>query len=256
MMDPKTALAAVPSGLRRPLLDSFQRIRQNFTERRWEPSELNGGKFCEVVYTIIRGLADEQYPKKPSKPRNLQQACARLENETSLPRSLRILIPRMLPVLYEIRNNRGVGHTGGDVDPNQMDATAVLEMSSWVMAELVRVFHSTTTAEAQEIVTGLVERHTPLIWSTGEIKRVLHTNMSARDQTLVLLHASAGVIPLGDLLLWIEYSNGPRFKSKVVQPLHKARLIEFHKSSQSCELTPLGIEHVESELLPRYSSSE
>jgi len=60
-----------------------------------------------------------------------------------------VLIPRLLPVLYEIRNNRGVGHVGGDVDPNHMDAEAVQAMASWVMAELVRIFHGVKTEEAR-----------------------------------------------------------------------------------------------------------
>lgn len=68
-----------------------------------------------------------------------------------MPRSFQILIPRLLPALYEIRNNRNVGHVGGDVDPNFMDSTAVLGTANWIMAELVRVFHSVSTPEAQAI---------------------------------------------------------------------------------------------------------
>ena len=67
-------------------------------------------------------------------------------------RSPRIQIPRMIAALYEIRNHRGVGHAGGDVNPNQMDATAVLYISKWLMAELVRILHGLTTDEASEIV--------------------------------------------------------------------------------------------------------
>ena len=48
----------------------------------------------------------------------------------------------MIVALYEIRNDRGVGHTGGDVDPNHMDASMVLAGAKWLVAELVG---STTT---------------------------------------------------------------------------------------------------------------
>ena len=65
---------------------------------------------------------------------------------------------------YEIRNNRGVGHVGGDVDPNHMDAEAVQTMAGWAMAELVRIFHGVKTEEAQETVDALVERKSPIIW--------------------------------------------------------------------------------------------
>src|ERR1700726_3949566 len=145
MIDSTKILAGLPAGLREPLLKSYREIGANFAEHRWEPSELNGGKFCEVVYSIIDGAIAGKFAAKPSKPPDMVKACRALEG---LPadknrvgdRSLRVLIPRVLPALYEIRNNRGVGHVGGDVDPNYLDATAVYGMASRVLAELVRIF--------------------------------------------------------------------------------------------------------------------
>src|SRR5262249_44828705 len=148
---------AIPPGLRDPLLECFSEIGRNFSERRWEPAELNGGKFCEIVYTIVDGSLSGSYVAAPAKPAKLVDACRLLEQRPANAlrvgdRSLRILIPRLLPVLYEIRNNRGVGHVGGDVNPNYQDAVAVYQMVSWVMAELVRVFHQIPIGEAQETV--------------------------------------------------------------------------------------------------------
>jgi hypothetical protein len=169
VIDPSRVLAALPQALREELLDSYQKIMSNYLERRWEPSELNGGKFCEVVYSIVDGTLKGNFPAKGGKPNNMLAACQALEKQPADPnrvgdRSLRVLIPRLLPVLYEIRNNRGVGHVGGDVDPNHMDAEAVQAMASWAMAELVRIFHGVKTDEAQETVDALVERKSPLIW--------------------------------------------------------------------------------------------
>ena len=78
----------------------------------------------------------------------------------------------MLVALYDIRSNRGVGHAGGDVNPNLMDATVAYGMASWALAELVRVFHGVSTQEAQGIADVLVERKFALIWDTGKGKRV------------------------------------------------------------------------------------
>ena len=83
----------------------------NYLERRWGPSELNGGKFCEAVYSIINGALTGTFPATATKPQSMVHACAALEvpadpNRVG-DRSLRILIPRILPVLYEVRNNRG-----------------------------------------------------------------------------------------------------------------------------------------------------
>lgn len=122
-MDPSTCLSGLSSALRGELLAAYEEIVRNYRERRWEPSELNGGKLCEVVYSILRGHVDGRMPARASKPRNMVDACKALESaDQSFPRSVRIQIPRMVMALYEIRNNRGVGHVGGDVDPNAMDA--------------------------------------------------------------------------------------------------------------------------------------
>ena len=116
---------SLPAGLRRQLFDAYNRILKNFREGRWEPSSLNGGKLCEIVYSVLRGHVDGKFPSKSSKPKNMVGACKALEqaDSSTFSRSVRIQLPRMLVALYEIRNNRGVAHSGGDVDPNHMDAT-------------------------------------------------------------------------------------------------------------------------------------
>ncbi len=205
-------LDTLPEGLRKELLDAFNQIVKNFRERRWGPSELNGGKLCEVVYTILKGYGDGKYPAKAAKPKNMVLACQKLETEAAgAPRSIRIHIPRMLIALYEIRNNRNVGHVGGDVDPNHMDAVCVLQMAKWIMAELVRVLHNVPTEEATAIVDGLADRETPLIWEVKGKKRVMSTGLTMRANALLLLHASSGPVAEADLVSWIETQTGVRF---------------------------------------------
>src|SRR5437016_7783434 len=164
-MDSDKAFAGLPTGLRKDLLGAFDEILRNFRERRWEPSELNGGKLCEIVYSIIKGYTAGTFPARSSKPRNMVDACQALEREpATFSRSVRVQIPRMLMALYEVRNNRGVGHVGGDVDPNHMDARAVMEIAKWIVADLVRVFHELSTTEASAVVEGLVEKTIPVVW--------------------------------------------------------------------------------------------
>lgn len=254
MHAPNKILANLPSGLRDPLINSYNSILSNFSEHRWEPSELNGGKFCEIVYCILNGYLIGNFPLSPSKPSNMVDACQALSNipaNSSLPgyRSARILIPRALPFLYEIRNNRGVGHIGGEVDPNYMDAMAVVNMSSWVLAELIRIFHSVTIQEAQELVNSLVERKHPLVWELENLRRVLDPKMNMSDQVLVLLHTKPSWIGVSDLFKWVEYSRLDLFKSRILAPLHKSRTIEFDKDKGKVRISPLGIREVEDNIV-------
>lgn len=247
---PATALSAVPAGLRGPLIAAFSEIATNYAAHRWEPSELNGGKLCEVAYTILRGHVDGKWASNPSKPRDMVTACRDFEKEdkTKWPQSVRITTPRLLMALYEIRSNRGVGHVGGDVDANHMDATLVLAGAKWLVAELVRIFHGVTTAEATALVDALVERVVPTVWTIGATRRVLVPGLSMKDQTLLLLYASAGWIGEMALVGAIEHSNASVYRRDVLVTAHKDRLIEYDATNRRAHISPLGVDYVEKRL--------
>jgi hypothetical protein len=253
-LDPSKLLAAIPSALRDALLDEYRTIASNYAERRWGPSELTGGRFSEAVITILEGEISGTFASAPSKPANMRNACLNLESQpnTGKPgdRSIRVLIPRTLLTLYEVRNNRNVGHVGGDVDPNMMDATVVFALASWVLAELIRIYHAVSTDEAQEAVDALSERKLPLVWSPGgDLKRVLDTSLSASDQTLVILHQSVGWANEQDLFNSVEYSNASVYRGKVIGKLHKERMIEYDKAGRRARISPKGSAYVEKEIV-------
>lgn len=248
-------LAGLPTTLRAELLAAYSEILRNYREGRWEPAELNGGKLCEIVYTILKGHVDGKFQTRATKPGNMADACRALEQATNHPRSVRIQIPRILVALYEVRNNRGVGHVGGDVDPNHMDAACVLEMSKWVMSELVRVFHGVATEEAAWAVDSLVERTLPIVWKVGHNLRVLDYKKSMTDKVLLLLYHSRGPVRENDLFRWVEHANASAFRRDVVRAAHKVKLLEYDETGKTVEISPRGIERVEESLLSGKPSS-
>jgi len=242
---PADAFKSLPAGLRDDLLNSYKDIVKNYAERRWEPAELNGGKLCEAAYSMIRGIADGTYPARSNKPRNMVSACQAMEQEISQPRSVRVQIPRIIVALYEIRNNRGVGHTGGDVDPNEMDATAVLYMSKWLVAELVRVLHTMSTTEATEIVEALIKRQIGLVWTSGDKKRVLKTGLTWKKNTLMLLLSETEEVTEADLFRWVEHKSLSVYRRDVLRPGHQERLWEYDETTRTIRLLTPGIEAAE-----------
>lgn len=239
------AFGSLPAGLRDSLIKEYQLLVQSFLEGRWTPTELSGGKFCEIVHTIIDGYGSAAYQAKPKKPNSMVDACRALEARKNVPRSFQILIPRILPALYEIRNNRGVGHAGGDVDPNHMDATAVLAMVNWVMAELVRVLHDLpTTEEAQILVDNLAIRRIPLIWEQDGMKRVLNTSFALPDQVLLLTASSATSITETDLVKWTDAKN-KTYLRQLLKRLHESRQIDLSESGTTITILPPGTLRVE-----------
>lgn len=242
------ALADLPAALRAELLKTFDEIVTHFRAGRWEPSELNGGKFCEVVYSVLRGHVDGKYPAKAKKPKNMVDDCKALEKAGDFPRTVKIQIPRMLIALYEIRNHRNVGHVGGDVDPNHMDAVCILSMTKWILADLVRVFHDLSVDEAAAVVEALTDRDIAAVWEVGGKKRVLHDGLSASDGMLLLVYSAAGEVKDDDLIDWLEYGNASRFRNNVLGDAHKQRLIEYDRKAGTVVLSPVGARYVEENL--------
>ncbi len=243
MVTPDKALSIIPQGLRTLLFEEFNGIINNFMEHRWASSELSGGRFCEIVYTILDGYAKGKFPSTSNKPSNFVDACRSLENNTGVPRSFQILIPRLLPALYEIRNNRNVGHVGGDVNPDLMDSSVVVSIASWILAELVRVFHCISTEEAQQFVDNLAERRISLVWKSGEIRRVLDYKLPMKEQILLLLVSVSGRVQVDQLFSWIGYKQRGYF-NRLVRQLHNTRFVELHDNTCEIEILPPGSEYI------------
>jgi hypothetical protein len=147
----------------------------------------------------------------------------------------------MMIGLYDIRNNRGVGHAGAEVDPNHMDATAVLYTAKWLVAELVRLLHTLPIDEADSIVDALVEREVAWVWTHGDTRRVLRTGMTWKQQTLMLLLTQAGTVSDADLVRWLEHPSPPSFRRDVLKQLHKARHVEYDAVEHTVRLLPPGV---------------
>src|SRR5881397_2149749 len=73
--------------------------------------------------------------------------------------------PRACRFAYDIASNRGARHDPGEIDPNQMDARAVIAVTSWIVAEMLRYAQKGTLdpAGVQELVDSLTQRQYPLI---------------------------------------------------------------------------------------------
>ena len=240
------ALGAIPIGLQSPLVMEFTTLLAEYRAGRWEAVGLKAGKLCEIVHSILAGHIAGSFASAPSKPRNMLEACTALERAPStFSRSVRIQIPRILIAVYELRNNRAIGHVGGDVDPNHMDAEFFLRSAKWIIAELVRVFGNISIQEAGALVEGLTERILPIVWEDGNVKRILNPRLSSSEKALVLLYSSAGSVTAKQLAGWMDYSNLSRFRKSVLAELHSKALVHFESSSDQVQILPPGAQVVE-----------
>lgn len=209
---------------------------------------VQAGKMCETMIRYLQHeLTGSATPFGTTLP-NFSDLCQSMEKtpKTAGPDELRVLMPRALNFVYTMRNKRGMGHEGEEVDPHEADASAVVTLANWCVAELIRVTSTLPMEDAQRIVDALAERDLPVVWSGAGRKRVLDPKMTRRDQVLTLLYSEPDeATPIEDLCSWVEAPRIDHFRTRVIQPMHKDRLVEYDRDSETVLLLPPGVSAAE-----------
>lgn len=197
--------SGVPRVLVEELMEGFFEAKRRFYLGDYRPNAVEGARYAEAAFRIMQWATQPNGDFTPigrTLPK-VDQLLIKLLNGTGNA-SVRKHIPRALQIVYTIRNDRDVAHLGDDIDPNLMDATVVVNLMSWTLAELVRLYHSVSADEAQEIIDQLVAREVPAIQEVRGFPRVLR-DLRAGEHCLVLLYR-AGVdgVAYGDLRNWVR----------------------------------------------------
>jgi hypothetical protein len=239
---------AYPSELIDALIDSYIEIKEHYYLNRLEPSELNGGKFVEATIRIIQFVTQNGNFTPIGTPiHNTIDSLRKFEqiSDKTILESYRIHIPRNLCSIYNIRNKRGVGHLGGDVNPNLPDANLIIACCDWTLAELFMINYHCSLDQAQKMVDVLVQRRNLLVYEFEDIKRVLNPKLTFKNQTLLLLASEHPKrVEISTLVRWIEPAKISNYKQGVLKPLHDSRMIDIFEN-QSCIILPPGLKFVE-----------
>ncbi|HWO40201.1 MAG TPA: hypothetical protein VNO43_00160, partial [Candidatus Eisenbacteria bacterium] len=185
------ALSGVPGQFRKRLISAYESLKRDHAEGQYEASGLAAGKFCEICLRLLQHLVTGSSTAFGTQIPNFADECRKLVTSPagSTVESLRTVIPRALVFMYTMRNKRGIGHVGGDVEANQIDSATLARVADWIVCELIRVYHGLSLEEAQDLVDTLATRSMPDIWEVGGKKRVLRNGLSASQQALLLLYS-------------------------------------------------------------------
>ena len=171
------------------LLRHFSESVRAFENGEWESCILKAGKFVEAV---IKALADHAGLKLPNarqfKVNTFVIQLGQLD-AAKFDDSIRLLIPRNCVFVYDIASNRGSRHDPDEIDPNKMDAIAVAQNLSWILAEMIRLSHKGALRpdDAMDVVDGLMEKRYPDIEEIDGRLYVNRDELSATDKALLLL---------------------------------------------------------------------
>ncbi len=244
----ESSLAKIPNEFRGKIISTYIEIKSRNSESLYDATGLSAGKYCETILRLLQFEVFKSYTPFGQTINNFADEIKRLtlSPKTAAVESVRIIIPRALLYIYTLRNKRGIGHIGGDVDANKIDTAAIVTAADWVICELIRIYHNLSLEEAQDLIDSISVKELPIIWEVAGKKRILNDKLDSQDKVLVLLYSEKDSFVLSeDLCSWIEYSVLAMFKKRVLEPLHKKKFIEFDKENDCVYLSPLGIKRAE-----------
>lgn len=232
------------------LLDAHEEVKRNFYLGGFRLSAVEGGRFCEAAFRLLEEITTGSFTPL-GKTLDSDRLIDRLRGlpTASYPDSVRLHIPRGLRLVYDVRNKRDAAHLADGIDPNLQDATLVVAVVDWVLAEFIRRYHSVKPDEAHRLVDDIVARVAPIIQDFGGALRVLNPSLSASDHCLILLYhrGTSGATP-DELEKWAR----PRMRANLRRTLR--RLDEekdaIHLDGTRYKITRLGEMDVEKRRLP------
>lgn len=248
------ALGNIPTEYRGRIIKAYLDVKARHAEAKHDAAGLSAGKLCEAVLRLLQSQLGQAVTPLGQQIPNFQNACDKL---AALPKdpaqkgneALRVVIPRALAFLYTLRNKRGIGHEGGDIDANAIDGATITRLADWIVCELIRIFHTMSLEEADALVASLASRNIPDIWEVGGKLRILRKGLSFKEKTLLLLYQSTeSAVLVEDLCDWSEHSNISVYRNKVLRSLHAEKYIEYDRQNEAVTISPLGNQLVETEI--------
>ncbi|MEW2145289.1 hypothetical protein AB0869_21005 [Micromonospora vinacea] len=232
----------------RELLKAHTEAKQNFYLGGHRLSAVEGGRFCEAAFRILEEITQGSFtPLGSALDTTKVQNAVGASPSNSYPKSIRIYIPRALRVVYDIRNSRDAAHLGNEINTNLQDATLVVSILDWVLAELYRLGKHVSPQAAQGEIEKLVSRKVPSIQQFDDRVRLLRTDLRAGDATLVLLyHAGHAGVSVADLTSWVPVQMRANIR-RTIRGLEDKALVDVYNNKVT--ITYLGRRLVESDRL-------
>ena len=254
MLFRSVSLSSLQPRFRARLIKDYRDLKDAYVKRQYDASGLRAGRFSETMLRLLQQQLTGTHIVFGTKIPNFIDECGKLENlpQAAGPESFRVVMPRALAFMYTIRSKRGIGHVGGDIDANQIDAATVARIADWCMAELIRVVHMLPLEDAQRLLDSISARQLPQVWTVLGKRRVLNRSHDYREQTLLLLYDTpSGQASSDDLFDWSGHSHKTVYERDILGELHRERLAEFDRHRGIVALSPTGTKFVEENLLTK-----
>ena len=155
----------------------------------WESVILKSGKFVEALLkSMWLHVGGTLLPARQFKVGRILTDLRQLQQGT-YDDTIRVTIPKACEFIYDIASNRGARHDPDEVNPNEMDANAVVSMCSWLLGEVLRYSQKgvADVSVVQEQLNIIVKRRYPYIEDIDGRTYFHFRGLSARNVGLLYL---------------------------------------------------------------------
>jgi len=234
------------------LLTAYKESKSNFYTGGLRLGAVEGGRFCEAAFRLLEESSTGKFTPL-GRQLDVEKLIITLSNlpKNNYSDSIRLHIPRALRVVYDIRNNRDVAHLADGIDPNLQDSMLVISILDWVMAEIIRLYHSCSANDAQNTIENIVIRKAPAIQNFDGFLKVLRPKLKVGDYLLVLLYERGNLgASYTELENWIKPSMRANLRRTLHRLIHNNSSVHFNGTVYV--ITKLGMIEVEKRKLHQY----
>ncbi|HYM76118.1 MAG TPA: hypothetical protein VE377_09095 [Candidatus Dormibacteraeota bacterium] len=176
------------SQLAQQLVDEFVSQEKRFIQRDWEPSQLDGGQFCEALARIVYHVDSGNLNHTKSVNACLEYVEDEKNQHAMQPRQTALHLAKVTRTAYKFRSSRGAVHITPSYVANHMDSKLVLESVRWLFAETLRIFWRDDRDAVATAIRELLQFDVPAVGRFEDVLLVQRTDLSPSDEILVMLH--------------------------------------------------------------------
>lgn len=245
--DLSVALAAsVNPQLASQLIAEAVAIEETFILRKWKYSELDGGRFAEVAARIVYSVDSGNV----SLTKSVDDCLKYVDNDQVIhnfpERQAAIHLAKVIRAVYKLRSQRGAVHVSPTYTANEIDSRFVIEAVRWLLADLLRIFVSSSPEQVAETIRDLARFPVPIIRKYGDLSLLQSVTFTTEEEILAHLLNSQDGLPTRELLTSI-----PKDQSTVRRALKKLSGSQFRQVIERSGvwlITDLGIKRIEARI--------
>jgi len=214
------------------LVESYVAVKDSYIQGDNESALSKSGKFVENIFRVLKYIKSNRILKE-IKQHEFIEISEDLKNAdgSKYSESIRILIPRIaLSMIYEPRSKLGAVHVK-EINPDFIDGKLTVGACDWIMAELLRLYHTRNPKKVNELITQIVKEFVPIIQTIGDEKFVTAT-LGCGQEILVRLSDAENGLTRTEIGKAMKLNFSPQNITMILKKLVKNREVFFTKDGR------------------------